>query len=67
MVVCSCRAVSDRTVRAAIGAGARSVEQLTELCSAASDCLGCWPELERLIEEHASRSGARRGVAVSIG
>jgi bacterioferritin-associated ferredoxin len=53
MVVCSCRAVTDRAVRAAVEQGATSVEEITEQCNAASDCGGCWPELERLIASHA--------------
>ena len=53
MVVCSCRAVSDRAVRAAIDDGATSVEEVTARCAAASRCGGCSPTLERLIAEHA--------------
>ncbi len=51
MVVCSCRAVTDRTVHAAICAGASSVEQVSSLCTAGSRCGGCWPELQRLLAE----------------
>jgi bacterioferritin-associated ferredoxin len=57
MVVCHCFAVSDRAVRAAIRAGADSVEALTQRCAAGSDCGGCRPVLEELLEEH------RRGTA----
>ena len=53
MVVCSCRAVTDRAVLAAIADGATTVEALSDQCAAASKCGGCWPELERLIDEHA--------------
>jgi bacterioferritin-associated ferredoxin len=52
MVVCSCRAVTDRTVHAAICAGAGSVDELTSLCTAGSRCGGCWPELQRLLAEY---------------
>jgi bacterioferritin-associated ferredoxin len=52
MVVCSCRAVTDRAVLAAIADGATTVEALSDRCAAASKCGGCWPELERLIGEH---------------
>jgi len=52
VVVCSCRAVSDRAVRAAIAAGATTVEDLAARCAAGSRCGGCWPELERVIAEH---------------
>jgi len=59
VVVCSCRAVSDRSVRAAIDAGATTVEDLTVHCLAAKGCGGCWPALERLIAEHAGTERAR--------
>jgi bacterioferritin-associated ferredoxin len=52
MVVCSCRAVNDRTIRAAIADGARTVDEVSARCAAASRCGGCWPELERLVAEH---------------
>ncbi len=52
MVVCSCQAVTDRTVHAAICAGADSVDDLASLCTAGSRCGGCWPELQRLLAEY---------------
>lgn len=63
MVVCSCRAVSDRVVRAAIAAGATTVEAVADRCAAASGCGGCGPELERLIEEHNAR---RHGLVAAV-
>jgi len=51
MYVCSCKVVSDRTVKATIDAGARSVEEIAELCAAGSGCRGCWPELARLLAQ----------------
>jgi bacterioferritin-associated ferredoxin len=51
VVICSCRAVTDRTVHAAICAGAESVDELTSLCKAGSRCGGCWPELQRILAE----------------
>jgi bacterioferritin-associated ferredoxin len=53
VVICSCQAVSDRTVREVIRHGATTVEDIADRCAAASRCGGCWPELERLIAEHA--------------
>lgn len=50
MVICSCRAVSDRAVLAAIAEGASTVEDVSDKCAAASRCGGCWPEVERLVE-----------------
>ena len=55
MVICSCRAVTDRAVLAAIADGATTVEAVTDRCAAASRCGGCWPELERLLGEHTTR------------
>ena len=49
MVVCSCRVVTDRTVEAAIAAGADTVEDIAAACAAGGRCGGCWPELERLL------------------
>lgn len=51
MIVCSCRAVSDRTVEAAVASGASSVSEVAARCGAGSRCGGCWPELDRLLEE----------------
>jgi bacterioferritin-associated ferredoxin len=51
VVVCSCRVISDRTVRAAIANGADTVELIISSCKAGGRCGGCWPELERLIDE----------------
>jgi bacterioferritin-associated ferredoxin len=64
MFVCSCKAVTDRTVRAAIASGATCIEEIAERCGAGSRCGGCWPELERLLHEHdAASSHARVAVA----
>lgn len=64
MFVCSCRAVTDRTVKEAIADGARTIEQIALKCGAGSLCQGCWPTLSELLSEHLDeqpRSG-RKGV-----
>ena len=53
MIVCHCRAVSDRVIRAAIEYGADHEERLGERCDAGRRCGGCLPALRRLLEEHA--------------
>ena len=63
MVVCSCRAVSDRAVRAAIADGATTVEEVSARCAAASRCGGCSPELERLLAEFRPQREAFAAVA----
>lgn len=52
MFVCSCRAVTDRTVKAAIDDGAKTIEQIALKCGAGSLCQGCWPTLSELLAEH---------------
>jgi bacterioferritin-associated ferredoxin len=41
MVVCHCRGVTDRQVRAAIDDGARTLAQVGMRCGAAQQCGGC--------------------------
>ncbi len=50
MVVCHCKAVSDRTVDAAIASGASTVREITERCTAGGGCGGCHRLLEALLE-----------------
>jgi bacterioferritin-associated ferredoxin len=50
MIVCHCRAVSERTIGAEVAAGAASIPELSERCGAGSDCGGCHRRLERLLD-----------------
>ena len=50
MVICHCKAVSDRTVDAAIASGASSVEEITARCTAGGGCGGCHSLLEALLK-----------------
>jgi bacterioferritin-associated ferredoxin len=64
MFVCSCRAVTDRTVDAAIASGADTIRDVAERCGAGSRCGGCWPALQALLDEHdAQRDRAQPAVA----
>ncbi|MET0402455.1 MAG: (2Fe-2S)-binding protein [Cystobacter sp.] len=49
MIVCLCRAVSDRTIRARISEGAQTVEQLGAACGAGTGCGGCHDQLGQLL------------------
>lgn len=51
MYLCSCRAVTDRTILASIAAGARTPQDLAAMCGAGSRCGGCWPALAELLGE----------------
>lgn len=50
MVICHCKAVSDRTVGAAIAGGARSVDDVSARCRAGGGCGGCHRAIQALIE-----------------
>jgi bacterioferritin-associated ferredoxin len=53
--VCSCRAVTDRTIDAVVASGASCVDEVAARCGAGSRCGGCWPELQRLLDGHEAR------------
>jgi bacterioferritin-associated ferredoxin len=53
VIICHCRVVSDRAVRAAISAGAASVEEVGALSGAGTGCGGCVPSVEALLAEAA--------------
>jgi bacterioferritin-associated ferredoxin len=53
MFVCHCRVVSDRSVHAAIAAGARDVDDVMDLCGLGDGCGGCVPAVEDLLAEAA--------------
>ena len=53
MLVCHCRVVSDRAVRAAISAGAADLDDVASLCGAGAECGGCVPSVEALLAEAA--------------
>jgi bacterioferritin-associated ferredoxin len=57
MIVCHCRALSDRVIRAAIEAAADE-DDLAQRCGAGGKCGGCVPALRRLIAEHKTRDTA---------
>jgi bacterioferritin-associated ferredoxin len=61
MYVCVCRAVTEEKVKAAIEAGAQSVEAVTAACCAGDDCGSCHPMIEDMIEKaHGSVKPSRR-------
>jgi bacterioferritin-associated ferredoxin len=64
MYVCSCKAVSDRTVEATLAAGARCTEDVARMCGAGSKCGGCHPVIEAMLESELTLR-ARSGEASS--
>jgi bacterioferritin-associated ferredoxin len=49
VILCHCRAVSDRAVRKAIDKGARHLEAVADRCGAGARCGGCHPALMSLL------------------
>jgi bacterioferritin-associated ferredoxin len=50
MYLCVCNAVSDRTIRKAVRAGASSLADLMVTCDAGTCCGACHPELESMLD-----------------
>ncbi len=51
MIVCQCRRLTERDVRAELARGARDLAELAEGCGAGSACGGCRATLEALLDE----------------
>jgi bacterioferritin-associated ferredoxin len=51
VIICHCRAVSDRTVREQVAFGARELEAVADWCGAGGRCGGCRPALARLLAD----------------
>jgi bacterioferritin-associated ferredoxin len=64
MIVCHCRAVSDRVIRAEIEQGAAVEDEIVKRCGAGGHCGGCLPALQRLLAQHDRRSAERAPAAV---
>jgi len=59
MIVCHCKAVTDRTIRQAVREGAGSFREVALQCNAGRDCGGCRPAVVDVIEaETSERDGA---------
>ena len=51
MYICHCRAVTDRSIKAAVLEGARDAVAIGERCGAGTHCGGCLPALRALLAE----------------
>lgn len=49
MIVCHCRATSDREIRRAVRNGAVDLHQVSRVCGAASGCGGCAEAVHEII------------------
>jgi bacterioferritin-associated ferredoxin len=50
--ICHCKGVSERQIRSAISAGARTPVEIGAHCRAGTGCGGCLPEVCRLLDDH---------------
>ncbi|WP_131767708.1 (2Fe-2S)-binding protein [Candidatus Protofrankia californiensis] len=49
MLVCSCFAVTERTLRGVIESGACDTGEVGDVCAAGTGCGGCLDEIEELL------------------
>ncbi len=62
MIVCHCRAISDRTIRASIREGATSLDAVSSETGASTCCGGCEPTVAQILDEEL---GSGRGAGCS--
>jgi bacterioferritin-associated ferredoxin len=55
MILCLCRGISERTVKAVIGAGAHTLDDVAAECAAGSDCGACQDMLLDLLADARAR------------
>lgn len=64
MVLCICRAVTDRDVKAAISRGAASLDEVSQCTGAGTDCGACRLKIARELQRTSETSPSRvSGVA----
>jgi bacterioferritin-associated ferredoxin len=51
MIVCLCRGTAEPRIRAAIGSGAGTLDEVVEQCGAGGDCGACHVMILELIEQ----------------
>jgi bacterioferritin-associated ferredoxin len=55
MIVCVCKAVSDRHIRAAVHAGATRLQEISRQTGLGTCCGKCLPEAKRTLDESLAR------------
>lgn len=50
VIVCHCHGISDRRIESEMRLGARTVEDIGERCGAGTNCGGCVPLIEDILE-----------------
>lgn len=58
MIVCQCKGVTERQIRKAVRDGANCRNEVVLACTAGSNCGGCVPMIDQIIESESDRRGA---------
>ena len=68
MIVCNCKAVSDRTIRKLVRRGAETPREIARACGAGVTCGGCRPAVREILESELkrARSTAEPAPALSV-
>ena len=56
MIVCQCKGVTDRQIRRAVRDGANGRNEVILACTAGSNCGGCVPMIDSIIETENDRA-----------
>ena len=67
MIVCHCFVVNDRQVKAAVAAGAKTVDDVTEMTNAGGVCGGCHPAICKTLRTHPSGACGGDACANTLG
>jgi bacterioferritin-associated ferredoxin len=75
MIVCHCRALTDRDVRSAVQCGAVTRASVARACGAGADCGGCRPVVDEIVGQELARNaqcrrphaGVREQTAIAAG
>jgi bacterioferritin-associated ferredoxin len=58
VIVCHCKAVTDRAIRSAIRDGARCRRSVARACAAGRSCGGCAPAIDEIVQSELEVLGA---------
>jgi bacterioferritin-associated ferredoxin len=58
VIVCHCKAISDRTIRSVIRHGAESTREIARACGAGRVCGGCRPAVRDVLRSELERRDA---------
>ena len=56
MILCVCKNVSDKQIKAAINSGSKDLKSIQEKTGACTDCKICYSDLKELIEKNTNET-----------